>query len=157
MTHRPYMPMLRENNVRTGFFEVNEFLTLIDALPEYLRPMVMFAYYTGWRKREILGLQWKQVDLHEKIIRLDPDQAKNGFGRMVAVDGELLTILREQFEARKVIQLNAQSPTLICPFVFNNRGKRIRDFRAAWETALATTKLSGKLFHDLRRTAVRTW
>ena len=74
---------------------------------------------------------------------------------MVAVDGELLTILREQFEARKVLQLNAQSPTLICPFVFHNRGKRIKDFRAAWETALATTKLSGKLFHDLRRTAVR--
>jgi integrase len=66
----------------------------------YIRPMVMFAYYTGWRKREILGLQWKQVDLHENIIRLNPEHAKNGFGRMVAVDGELLAILREQFEAR---------------------------------------------------------
>jgi integrase len=38
--------------------------------------MVMFAYYTGWRKREILGLQWKQVDLHENIIRLNPEHAK---------------------------------------------------------------------------------
>jgi integrase len=147
--------VLREANVRTGFFEANEFLALIDALPKYLQPMVMFAYYTGWRKREILSLQWKQVDLHEQIIRLNPDQAKNGFGRMVALDGELLAILREQFEARKVVQLNERSPTLICPFVFHNHGKRIKDFRAAWETALVKAKLGGKLFHDLRRTAVR--
>jgi len=36
----------------------------------------------------------------KNIIRLNPEHAKNGFGRMVAVDGELLASLREQFEAR---------------------------------------------------------
>jgi integrase len=152
---RPYIPMLRENNARTGFFEADEFLALIRILPEYLKPMITFAYYTGWRRREILGLKWNQVDLHEKISRLNAEQAKNGTGRLVAVDGELAAILQEQYEARKVIQIGEESPTFICPYVFHNRGKPIRDFRAAWDSALKRAKLSSKIFHDLRRTAVR--
>jgi len=97
LSHRPYEPMLREKNARTGFFEANEFLALRNVLPSYLKPMVTFAYYTGWRKGEILDLRWCQVDLHEKIIRLNPEQAKNGTGRLVAIEGELLSILEAQW------------------------------------------------------------
>jgi hypothetical protein len=32
----PYIPMLRENNVRKGFLEHAEFITLRNALPSYL-------------------------------------------------------------------------------------------------------------------------
>jgi hypothetical protein len=53
----PYIPMLKENNVRKGFFEHKEFLALREVLPDYLKPVVTFAYYTGWRRSEILGLQ----------------------------------------------------------------------------------------------------
>ena len=45
---KPYIPMLRENNVRTGFFEYEEFLAVRAALPAFLRPMATFGYYTGW-------------------------------------------------------------------------------------------------------------
>ena len=27
-----------------------------NALPDYFKPVVTFAYYTGWRKEEILSL-----------------------------------------------------------------------------------------------------
>ena len=145
--------MLREHNVRTGFFEANDFLKLRAALPPVVKPVVTFAYYTGWRKTEILDLRWNQVDLEERIIRLNPEQAKNGDGRIVAVDGELLEVLEAQWVARKVTR--ASGDTLISPFVFHRGGKRISDFRAAWEKAASEAKLSGKLFHDLRRTAVR--
>jgi integrase len=155
LSHRPYIPMLREKNARTGFFEANEFLALREALPSYLRPMVTFAYYTGWRKGEVLDLRWSQVDLHERIIRLNPEQAKNGTGRLVAIEGELINILDAQWNARKVSHLDGQSATLICPYVFHHNGKPIRDFRSAWDKALKTTKLTGRIFHDLRRTAVR--
>lgn len=47
----PYVPRLRENNVRQGFFEWEDFRRLRDELPEYLRGYLTFAYYTGWRKR----------------------------------------------------------------------------------------------------------
>ena len=73
----------------------------------------------------------------------------------MALDGELLAILKDQYEARKVVRIGEQAHTFICPYVFHNNGKRIKDFRSAWQSALARAKLGGKIFHDLRRTAVR--
>ena len=155
LSHRPYIPMLKEKNVRTGFFEASEFLALREALPTYLQPMVTFAYYTGWRKGEVLDLRWSQVDLHERIIRLSPDQSKNGNGRVIAIDGELLAILESQWEERKVAAVPGHSHAFICPFVFHHNGQPIRDFRSAWQSGLKQAGLVGKIFHDFRRTAVR--
>jgi hypothetical protein len=56
---KPHIPMLRENNVRTGFFEREQFDALLHALPDYLQPVAQFAYITGWRiPSEVLKLQW---------------------------------------------------------------------------------------------------
>ena len=43
-----------------------------------------------------------------------------------------------------------------CPFVFHRDGKRIKDLRGSWERACRDAGLSGKIPHDLRRTAIRT-
>jgi hypothetical protein len=40
---RPYIPMLRENNTRRGFFEADQFSSLLKHLPEALRQVVTFA------------------------------------------------------------------------------------------------------------------
>jgi len=48
--------MLKENNVRKGFFEHEEFLALRGALPSYLQGVVAFAYKVGWRISEISDL-----------------------------------------------------------------------------------------------------
>ena len=153
LSHRPYIPMLKEKNVRTGFFEASDFLSLREALPVYLQPVVTFAYYTGWRKAEVLDLRWSQVDLHERIIRLSPEQSKNGAGRVIAIEGELLGVLQSQWEARKIPGDSFHA--FICPFVFHRNGKRISDFRSAWQNGLKQAGLDGKIFHDFRRTAVR--
>jgi hypothetical protein len=39
--------MLKEDNVRKGFFEHEEYLTVRDALPEHLKHVVTFGYKTG--------------------------------------------------------------------------------------------------------------
>jgi site-specific recombinase XerD len=54
----PYIPMLKESNVRKEFFENGEYLALRGALPDDLKPIITFAYHSGWRKAEILGLTW---------------------------------------------------------------------------------------------------
>ena len=60
VTTRPHFPMLRENNVRVGFFEHDQYLGVIQHLPAELRPVVTFAYLTGWRiQSEILPIQWR--------------------------------------------------------------------------------------------------
>jgi integrase len=152
---KPYIPMLKENNARRGFFEHGEFIAFRNALSEYLKPVVTFAYYTGWRKQEILSLKWSQVDLNGRTVRLDVGTTKNDKGRLIVLDGELLETMQRQWERRKVAEIPGQSPTLLCPYVFHHNGQPVRDFRKAWANARKTTGLTTKILHDFRRTAVR--
>lgn len=62
----PHIKMLEENNVRTGFFEHEQFLALRDNLPDYLKGVATFEYKSGWRVSEITGLKWSNVDLEKK-------------------------------------------------------------------------------------------
>lgn len=159
--HRPHIPMLREDNVRTGFFGELEFLAVHEALPEDLKPVAAFAYTTGWRKEEILGLTWDRVSLQEGTVRLDPGTTKNDKGRTVVLTDELRATLAAQWERTRafVLQLNPEATprnvAAAVPWVFHRNGRRIGDLRGAWDEACTEGKVPGRLFHDLRRTAVR--
>jgi integrase len=175
IVRKPYIPQLKENNVRSGFFEYGEFVSARNACPGYFKPVVTFAYYTAWRKEEILNLRWSQVDLQAEEIRLEVGTDKNDAGRVIAMDGELLDAVRGQWEKRKVVQIPGQSPTLLCPYVFHHNGKPIGgkagDIRDVWQNACVAVGLGqmidverkgkiqkkyvGKFFHDFRRTGVR--
>lgn len=146
----PFIPMLKENNVRKGFFEHGDFMALRDALPDYLKGFATFGYKTGWRKSEIESLEWSQVDREQGIVRLEPGDTKNDDGRTVYLDAELLEVFKSQWEKRKAAKK-------ILPYVFPNEEgvDRIRDFRGAWEKACKEAKIGKRIFHDLRRTAVR--
>lgn len=152
---RPHIPMLEEHNVRQGFFERGDFTAFREALPDYLKPLVTFAYYTGWRRGEIVRLKWNQIDLAARTVRIEGDTTKNKRARTIALDGELLEAIQGQWDKRKVAEIPGQSPTLLCAYVFHREGKPLGDFRDAWDKALETTGLSGKILHDFRRTAVR--
>jgi len=141
----PYIPTSKEDNARAGFFERQEFLKLRKALPDYLQGFVTFAYKTGWRRAEITGLTWEQVDRKEWSVRLGAADSKNREGRVVYLDNELREIFRELFKNRR----------LDCPYVFSREGRRIGDTRFPWREACRRAGVPGRLFHDLRRTAVR--
>ena len=80
---KPYIPLLEESNVRVGFFELDQFEATMKHLPDHLRPVIHFAYITGWRTlSEILPLQWRQVDFAAREVRLDPGTTKNKEGRI---------------------------------------------------------------------------
>lgn len=141
----PYIPMLKESNVRKGFFEYDQFLSVRDALPDYLKSIVTFGYHSGWRKGEILGLTWEKVDLKQGIIRLDPGETKNDEARTLYMNDELLREMRLVHGKRR----------LGCPFVFHHDGEPVRKFEKAWKAACKKVGLKGRLFHDFRRTAAR--
>ena len=146
----PYIPMLKENNIRKGFFEHGEFLALRDALPSYLKGFVTFGYKAGWRVSEISGLTWNQVDRDNGIVRLEVGETKNDEGRTVYLDEELRDIFNEQWEVRK-------KEKTLTPYVFTNGDgtSKIKDFRGSWYKACKDAKIGKRLFHDFRRTAVR--
>jgi integrase len=154
----PVLPQqLKENNTRKGFFEREEFLAVRNALPEEIKPLVTFAYWTGCRKGEILGLHWSQVDLLARVVRLEPGETKNDEARTIPLAGELYEMLAMQRAIR-----DQQWPA--CPWVFSRHGQPIKKFRRPWDAACRKAGLwegdektgkPAKLFHDLRRTGVR--
>jgi integrase len=150
----PTIRKLAENAARKGFFEHDAFVAVRRELPEEIRPVLTFAYFTGCRKGEILGLRWPQVDLAERVIRLEPGTTKNDEARTIFMATELYKVLALQKQAR-----DQNFPG--CPWVFARLGERIRSFGRAWITACTKAGLvkadgaPDKLFHDLRRTGVR--
>ncbi|HMK76195.1 MAG TPA: tyrosine-type recombinase/integrase, partial [Thermodesulfobacteriota bacterium] len=155
----PYIPMLKESNIRKGFFEWHEHAAIKDALPSYLKAVAALAYDSGWRKEEILSRTIDKVDMNEGIIRLDPGESKNEKGRIYHMIDEV----------RKDIEAALANRKPACPYLFQRDGEQIKDFREAWESACIKAgfykvvkdeegnqkKVPTKLFHDYRRTAVR--
>lgn len=148
----PYVTMLEEAPARSGFFEPDQFETVLRQLPPEIQPIAIFGHQTGWRLREILGLQWKQVDLKEGWARLDAGMSKNKQPRLIYLSPDLLEILRAQAEATRALERNKG---VIIPWVFHRNGRPIGEFRKRWRRACRLAGVPGRLFHDLRRTAIR--
>lgn len=123
-------------------------------LPDHLKPVLTFGYYTGCRKGEVLSLRWSQVDLTNRTIHLEPGETKTDEARVIPLGQVLFDSLVTQKCQRDEFWPD-------CPYVFFRHGKQITDFRGAWEEACKRAGLVDKdgkairLFHDLRRTGVR--
>jgi integrase len=141
--------MLKEANVRQGFVEPGRFLALRDQLPDHLRDAISFLYLTGWRLSEMQSLEWRDVDLAGKVVRLRAENSKNEDSREVpfSLVPELGEIVARARDNRR----------LDCRFVFHRDGHPLRDFRGSWAAACTKAGLGHLLVHDLRRTAVRNF
>jgi integrase len=113
-----------------------------------------FAYVTGWRiHSELLPLQWKQIDRKTSTIRLNVGSTKNKKGRHIdySQNADLVAVIEALWTEHKALE----AAGTICPYVFQRRGKLIKDFRGAWHKACRAAGLAGRLPHDLRRSAIR--
>jgi integrase len=169
----PYKPEtagISVSNTRTGFVEWEGLQALLAELPGHLQPVALFAYYTGWRKGEIIKLKWAQVDFKAGTVRLEPGTTKNKDGRTYPFGehAELERLLREQRATTSAWEL--AHGTKVEPVFWRPCGEEampLRDFFEGWRQACkrAVTACekaekphllkSGLLFHDLRRSAVR--
>jgi integrase len=151
--NRPYVQMLRENNVRSGFFERAQFEAVRRHLTEDLAAAVTFAYVTGWRTySEILKLKWRNVDLDNGRVMLDAGTTKNDAARTFPFTEELRGLMERQRERTDALQRENRT---VIPWVFHRAGTPIRVFRRAWVTACRKAGVPGRIPHDFRRTAVR--
>lgn len=151
LTSTPMIRYLSESgNARQGFFGDTEFRSVESNLPAYLRDYARFGYLTGWRKGEIASLRWEDVD--GDVIRLRAENSKNGEGRTITIECELSGLIERRKAARRV---KTATGTMVADLVFHHNGNPIVDIRKAWASACKMAGVQGKLFHDLRRTAVR--
>jgi integrase len=121
--------------------------------PELSRRNRQSGYLSGWRKSEIASLTWQDVDLMGKVIRLRPENSKNGTGRVLALEGELWQLIESQWQMRQ--HENDDKTVGVSLYVFHRDGLPVGDIRKVWATARKKAGAPGLLFHDLRRTAVR--
>lgn len=53
---------------------------LSEHLPKYLKDRIAFQYLSGWRLGEMKGLEWRDVDLAGRVVRLR-SEIRNNDGR----------------------------------------------------------------------------
>lgn len=162
LLHRPHIPMLAENNVRTGFFEAAQLRDTLSHLPAEIQPVITFAAITGWRiDSEVLPLEWRNVDFTAGEVRLDAGTTKNGEGRTFPLTSELRTLLEAQQAERDRVKKGGHIvPQVFFRMVAERRGgekkpRRITSFGKAWKAACRAAGCPGRIPHDLRRTAIR--
>ena len=158
LTAAPKFPQLAEGEKRSGFFGSADFAALVLELPSDIADAVRFARMTGWRRGEVTGLLWSQVDWDADVnhgsqiepgpnacITITEEQTKGGDARLFPLRGaeELTELLLSRWRVRDGMN------------VFHRNGKPIGDFRKAWTRACKAAGIEGRLFHDLRRTAAR--
>jgi integrase len=136
-------------NVRRGFFSEQEIRKVIAGLSQPLADFVLFAWLTGMRKSEIASLSWQ--DLDGEVIRLRAESAKNGKSRSLPLEGELSELIARRKLAR---QYKANGAVILSGLIFHRAGEPVREFRKSWASACKKAGVR-RLFHDLRRSAVR--
>ena len=151
---RPRIPLLREDNVRRGFFEAAEFQAVRSRLPSDLADFVSFLHITGWRWRsEAACLRWTSIAFDAGEVRLDPGTTKTGEGRVFPFTADLRTLLERR---RAVGRARERELGRLIPHVFTRpNGAPLGTFNKAWATACRAAGVPGRVLHDFRRTAVR--
>ncbi|HZR80392.1 MAG TPA: site-specific integrase [Candidatus Binatia bacterium] len=154
VTRVPVFPSIKVENVRTGFLEAEGYVRLLAELPPHLRPLAVLGCWLGWRRSELLGLEWRQVSLVTGEVRLDVGTTKNREGRVAYLPPEALEELRAwRAETDRV----ERERGMIVRWVCHRDGQQIRDHYSAWRSACVRAGLPGLMLHDLRRSAARAY
>lgn len=107
---------------------------------------IRLALHTGMRRGELLGLEWRRVDLAQGMVYLGTQHQKNGRYGSVPLNGE----------ARRVLVRLANWRAEHCPatrWVFCHRdGSRLQSVKRSFLTACQQVGIEDFTPHDLRHT-----
>ncbi len=97
----PFPVRLEESAPRQGFFEHAEYLVVREQLaPAVYKDVLDFAYYLGWRRGEVTGLTWREIDMarqrHQTGSRSLEDEDRKTAADVAAFEGGAATTSRRE-------------------------------------------------------------
>lgn len=133
----------KEDNTRVRFLTVEEEQRLRKVIgekwPRHL-PELDLALHTGLRRSEMYGLDWQDVDLARRFLRVR--RGKNGEGRYVRLNSIALAALGQ-------LQKLGDGTGPVCR---GRGGDALQSPRHWFEKAVINAKLKNFHWHDLRHT-----
>lgn len=136
----PKVPMYTEPNGRVRFLTDEEEAKLLEELPDHQREIFRFSLATGLRQRNVIRLEWSQVDVERQHAWIRPEQSKNGRAIAVPLNSDAIAVIRRQI---------GKHPA----FVFTYAGKPVKSVNTkAWRGALKRAGISDYRNHDNRHT-----
>src|SRR5215475_16014203 len=75
--------LFREDNGRTRFLTEEEEARLLVCCNPHLKPLVLTALHTGFRKSELLSLRWASVDFRHRLLKVEAAYTKTHEARSV--------------------------------------------------------------------------
>ncbi|MDH3281659.1 MAG: site-specific integrase [Gammaproteobacteria bacterium] len=142
---------LEESEGRLRWISKAEAVSLLRAAAmekkaPHLPDFVTLALHTGMRRSEILGLEWRRVDLQTNLIYLEAEHTKSKKRRSVPINrtARASVMNRLRFRAARC----PASPWVFC----NEQGERIKDVKRSFATACRRAGITNFRVHDLRHT-----
>lgn len=117
-----------------------------DVRATHLPALIRLALHTGCRKGELLGLEWRRIDLQAGLIHLEAEHTKTARRRAVPINSEARSAIMDRLRFRAEHCPN--SPWVFC----HKDGKRVQDVKRAFASACRRAGISDFRIHDLRHT-----
>lgn len=136
------IPTQPEGRVR--WITLDESESLIQAASKrrrapYLADMIRLALHTGLRHRELLNLEWRRVDLENRLIYLYSEDQKGRRTSSVPINEAAMDALKNRAGIHKEL-------------VFTYQGSRIGSAKKSFAKACDQASMRDFRIHDLRHT-----
>jgi integrase len=142
--------MFKEPEGRVRWINHEEAGHLLDAArtsrSPYLADLLTLALNTGMRREEMLGLEWKRVDLQARLIHLEAHHTKAGKRRSVPMNEAAYAAILSRARYRAVHC--PASPWVFC----KQHGERLHEATKGFLAACVKVGIVDFRFHDLRHT-----
>jgi integrase len=130
--------LFKEDNARTRFLTEDEEARLLAHCNAQLKPLVITALHTGFRKSELLSLRWANIDFRHHLIKVEAAYTKTREARGVPMS-ETLTATLKQHKIHTTTEPTAP--------VFG-----YRQMTKTFARAVQRAGIADFTFHDLRHT-----
>ncbi|MFI3242463.1 MAG: site-specific integrase [Alphaproteobacteria bacterium] len=136
---------LNKTEARVRYLEHSEMERFFQTLTEYdneiSRDAILMLIFTGARKRNVLEMNWNDIDLSAKVWKIP--QTKTAKNQTLALVEPAIEVLQRRFSTR------------VNEWVFysaNSKSGHLEDIKRAWQSVLKKANITNLRIHDLRHT-----